>query len=63
MEPIRELQRATHFKQVRGPTAADPKIVVDDMLMPCSPDSAGALSMRWIDVPSDKLLESPVTMV
>ena len=63
MEPIRELQRATHFKKVRGPSVLDPQVLLDDLLTPCSPDAAGAIKMEWAKVPADKLLESTITMV
>lgn len=31
--------------------------------MPCSPGDSGAIEMSWMEVPSDKLCEPPVTMV
>lgn len=63
MQPVRKVQSATHFRRVRGPSIKDPNTIVDDMLTPCSPGSPGAIEMNFIDVPGDKLLEPPVTMV
>lgn len=63
MQPVRKVQTATHFKRVRGPCPTDPNKIVDDLLTPCSPGEAGAVEMTWMDVPSDKLFEPPVTLV
>ena len=49
--------------QVRGPSRADPNILVDDLLTPCSPGAPGAMEMSWTDVDGDKLLEPVVSMV
>lgn len=63
MMPVRTVQSATHFHKVRGPSLADPNVIVDDMLAPCSPIEPGAIQMSCFDVPRDKLLVPPITMV
>ena len=63
MQPVRRVQTATHFKKVSGPSRKDPNQIDHDMLAPCSPGDPGAIEMSWMDVPGDKLLEPPVTMV
>lgn len=63
MQPVRKVQTATHFRQVRGPSRDDPNIIVDDLLTPCSPGSPGAIEMSWVDVPGEKLLEPVVSLV
>jgi len=61
MQPVRAVQSATHFKKVRAPSHEDPTVMVDDMLMPCSPGDPGAIEMDWMDVPGDKLATMNVT--
>lgn len=63
MQPVRKVQTATHFKRTSGPSRSDPNVTVNDLLTPCSPGSPGAKEMSFMDVPSDKLLEPPVSMV
>jgi len=48
---------------VRGPSRADPNIIVDDLLTPCSPGAPGAIEMNWTQMEGDKLLEPVVSMV
>jgi len=62
MQPVRKVQMATHFRQVRGPSRSDPSVIIDDLLTPCSPSTPGAIEMTWVDVPGDKLYEPPVSM-
>lgn len=62
MEPVRKVQKATHFKRVRGPSQEDPNVIVDDLLTPCSPGAHGAIEMTWLQVDGDKLLEPQVTL-
>jgi vacuolar protein-sorting-associated protein 4 len=62
MQPVRKVQTATHFKKVRGPSPKDPKVIIDDLLTPCSPGDAGAIEMTWMEVEGDKLAEPAVTM-
>lgn len=63
MQPVRKVQTATHFKRIRGPSPVDPNTIVDDLLIPCSPGDSGAIEMSWMDIPSEKLAEPPVTLV
>ena len=63
MQPVRQVQSATHFKQVRGPSPNNPDVIVDDLYTPCSPGDPAAIEMNWMNVPGDKLYEPPVTMV
>ena len=62
MEPVRKVQRSTHFKRVRGPSRNDANVIVDDLLTPCSPGDAGAIEMSWMDVDGDKLKEPILCM-
>ncbi|XP_012279509.1 vacuolar protein sorting-associated protein 4A [Orussus abietinus] len=62
MQPVRQVQTATHFKRVTGPSPQDPSVIVDDLLTPCSPGEPGAIEMTWMEVPGEKLFEPPVTM-
>ncbi len=61
MQPIRTVQTSTHFKRVSGPSPADPSVMADDLLMPCSGGDAGAMEMKWMKVPGDKLVPPPVS--
>lgn len=61
-EPVRKFQEATHFKKVRGPSPMDKNVIVDDLLIPCSPGEPGAIEMDWQKVPPEKLLAPPVSI-
>lgn len=62
MQPIRKVQTATHFKYISGPSPSDPKVIVYDLLTPCSPGDPGAMPMSFMDVPADKLAEPVLSM-
>jgi vacuolar protein-sorting-associated protein 4 len=62
-KPIRKIQSATHFKKVSGPSRKDPSKIDHDLLTPCSPDDPGAIEMKMMDVPSDKLLVPIISQV
>lgn len=62
MQPVRLVQSATHFVRISGPSPIDASKTVDDLLTPCSPSTPGCIEMNFMDVPSDKLLEPPVSM-
>lgn len=63
MQPVRQMQKATHFKRVRGPSPLNKNYIVDDLVTPCSPSDAGAFVKIWTDVPKEKLFIPPITMV
>lgn len=63
MQPVRKVQTATHFKYISGPSRSDASIIVHDLLTPCSPGDKEAISMSFMDVPSDKLAEPVLSMV
>lgn len=50
------------LQKVRGPSPTNKELIVDDLLVPCSPGDPVAIEMSWMDVPSDKLFEPPVSM-
>ena len=62
-KPIRKIQSATHFKKVSGPSRKDPNRIDHDLLTPCSPIDPGAIEMKMMDVPSDKLLVPIISQV
>jgi len=62
MEPVRKVQQATHFKQVKAPSRADPS-KMQAYWTPCSPGDPHAVEKTWMDVGADELLEPIVTMV
>uniref|UniRef100_A0A915E2L5 Vesicle-fusing ATPase n=1 Tax=Ditylenchus dipsaci TaxID=166011 RepID=A0A915E2L5_9BILA len=62
MQPIRKVQSATHFKRVTGPSPTDPKVIMNDLLTPCSPGDPGAIAMTWMEVPDGKLSEPIMSM-
>ena len=49
--------------QVRGSSWNNPDTVVEDLLTPCSPGDRDAITMTWMEVPGEKLLEPVVCMV
>ena len=62
MQPVRKVQRATHFCRVTQPDRNDPSRMRTDYLTPCSPAEAGAMEMNWMDVEPDLLFEPYVTV-
>ena len=63
MEPVRKIQRATHFKKVSGLSRTNPTEIDNELLTPCLPGNSGAIKTSWSVIPSEKMLEPPVTMV
>ncbi|XP_041917533.1 vacuolar protein sorting-associated protein 4B-like isoform X2 [Alosa sapidissima] len=49
LQPVRRLQRATHFRRVRG-RRYNQATEEDDLLTPCCPGDAGAIEMTWEEV-------------
>jgi vacuolar protein-sorting-associated protein 4 len=62
MQPVRKVQTATHWCNVRGPSRDDPNVMVNDLVTPCSPGTPGAFESTWMDIPGEKLFEPPVSM-
>ncbi|RNA39664.1 vacuolar sorting-associated 4B isoform X1 [Brachionus plicatilis] len=62
MSPIRRIQSATHFKKASGPSRDNPSVMLNDLLVPCSPGDPAAIPMTWVEVSPDKLLEPKITM-
>ena len=63
MNPVREIQKATHFKLTTGPSPKDPKQVSGDLYKPCSSSDPQAIEMSFQDIDTDHLMVRPVTMV
>ena len=61
MEPIRKVQKATHFRWVSAPSRKDPSKKTRH-LTPCSPGAPDAIEMTWVDIESDQLLEPALTV-
>lgn len=51
------------LQKARGPSPMNKDQIFDDLLTPCSPGDPHAIEITWVNVPSDKLLEPPITMV
>ena len=64
MEPIRIVQKATHYKMVSGPDPNNPGQTRNDLLVPCSPADHDATEMDWTDIDGwrRQLCKPPVTM-
>ncbi|KAH8812160.1 vacuolar protein sorting-associated protein-like protein VPS4 [Xylogone sp. PMI_703] len=55
--PIREVQRATHFKKIMDTSLQSS---TQERLIVCSPDDANALKMTWLEIdPPEKLYVPP----
>ncbi|GAM27874.1 hypothetical protein SAMD00019534_110500 [Acytostelium subglobosum LB1] len=60
MQPIRMVQMATHFKNIRAPSREDPNVIAD-FITPCSPGDPQAMEMTWMDIDGAKLKEPDIT--
>ncbi|EFA85458.1 AAA ATPase domain-containing protein [Heterostelium album PN500] len=61
MQPIRTVQTATHFKNIRGPSREDPNVIVE-YITPCSPGDRDAMEMTWMEIDGSKLKEPEITI-
>ncbi|EAL65222.1 hypothetical protein ACTFIW_001825 [Dictyostelium discoideum] len=61
MQPVRAVQCATHFKQIRAPSREDPSVMTD-YVTPCSPGDPLAQEMTWMDIDPTKLKEPEITI-
>jgi len=61
MQPVRQVQTATHFKKISGPDKSNPDIIINDYLTPCSPGDPDAMEMTWIQVEGSRLKEPEIT--
>ncbi|PWA03458.1 hypothetical protein BB558_000377 [Smittium angustum] len=66
MQPVRKVQMATHFKQVRSnytrgheSSGMDPNKLY---WTPCSPGDPAAVEKNWMDIEADELLEPDLTL-
>lgn len=59
MEPVRKVQRATHYKNI---SKCVDGVNHNDFLTPCSPNDRGAMEMSWLQVQGEKLVEPKVTL-
>ncbi|KAH7116603.1 P-loop containing nucleoside triphosphate hydrolase protein [Dactylonectria estremocensis] len=53
MMPVKKVHSATHFRKVRDHEG--------EWYMPCSPDSNGAIPMKWSQIPGRQLKEPPLS--
>ncbi|XP_060082325.1 vacuolar protein sorting-associated protein 4B-like [Ylistrum balloti] len=61
MEPVREIQRATHFRLERHQSEDKPDEIVD-METACLSSDPGAQAKSWMDIGPDTLYVKPITM-
>jgi len=60
MQPVRQVQNATHFKMMSGPDPKNPESIAHDLWGPCSPGDPKGQERSWMDIPGDKLREPEV---
>ncbi|XP_048771676.2 vacuolar protein sorting-associated protein 4B-like isoform X2 [Ostrea edulis] len=61
MEPVREIQRATHYVKVGG-TASSDSHGTTDKWSPCSAETPGGVAMTYLDMEADDILLQNVSM-
>lgn len=58
MEPVRKIQKASHFKQVPGQHSETGASIM--RWAPCSPRAPGAVAMKWTDIEDQEFLQEPI---
>lgn len=58
MEPVRKIQKATHFKQVPAQHSETGASIM--RWAPCSPRAPGAVAMKWTDIEDQEFLQEPI---
>lgn len=62
MQPIRIIQKSTHFKKVKLQDPNNNKIY-KEFWQPCAPNESKAIKMSWTDIDGDNLKEPELSMV
>ncbi|XP_069114188.1 uncharacterized protein [Argopecten irradians] len=61
MEPVREIQRATHFRLEKHQSVDKPDEMMD-METLCSPSDPGAKAKKWMDIEPNQIYVKPFTV-
>ncbi|PAV75500.1 hypothetical protein WR25_02490 isoform B [Diploscapter pachys] len=63
MQPVRIIQKSTHFKKVSAPSYKDPAVIDHNMWTSCSSEDPQAKEMSWLDLEYNSLTVPPLTLV